>query len=134
MPVSLMLLDTPADKAWRLNAIPGNLEAFAEMDDTTRRSDLERGGGRQRQAPTVGNDGNGEFTGDLLEMQPASSDDSAHIDEDVLKRLFAKSGGLPCPKCDKPVQDFEISSGDTIQTVALTLSPCGCTISASDLR
>jgi hypothetical protein len=132
MPVSLMLLDTPADEAWRLNAIPGNLEALAEMDDTTRRSDLERKGGRQRQARRVGNDGNGEFPGDWFEMQPPPTDDFAPIDEDVLKRLFAKSGGLPCPKCAKPVQDLAISSGTALQTVVLKLSPCGCTIPASD--
>jgi len=136
MPVSLMLLDTPADDAWRLNAIPWNLKAFAEMDDVTRQADLERKGKRQRQAPTAGNDKNGEILDDWLANQLAPAGDSAHVDQDVLKRVFAKllkSGSVPCPKCDKRVQSVDVASGISLQTIALKLSPCGCIVSASDL-
>jgi hypothetical protein len=136
MPVSLMLLDTPADEAWRLGAIPWNLEAFADMDDATRRYDLERRGGRQRQAPTVGNDESGRSSGDWLEMQPAPADDCAHIDVIALKQGFAKlarAGSVPCPKCGEQVQDVDSPGDDLLQAAVLRLSPCGCSISASDL-
>lgn len=131
---SLMLLDTPTDEAWRLNAIPWNLEAFAELDDATRRADLERRGGWQRQAPAVGGHEKGEASDEWFDMQPEHTDDSAPIDPDVLKRVFARFRGLPCPKCDEQVQDLDVSVGTALQNVIVELSPCGCAISASDLK
>ena len=136
IPTSLMLLDTPADEAWRLDAIPWNLEAFADLDDTTRRSDLERRGGQQRQAPMAGDDKNGGSSSDWWATQSASPDDSAHIDEAALKQVFAqlvRAGLVPCPMCGRQVQDVDSSGDDLLQAAVLKLSPCGCTISASDL-
>jgi len=129
IPVSLMLLDTPADEVWRLDAIPWNLEAFAELDDTTRRSDRARKNKGKGPAPSAAKGKNGGSSGD------PPSDDSTPADKVALKLVFAqlaKSGSVPCPGCGKQIQDVDVSSGDSLQTAVLEFSPCGCTVPASD--
>ena len=138
IPVSQMLLDTPEDESWRFNAIPWSLEAFAETDDITRRSDRARKGkgGRERLAP-LAKGGSKKAQADWLEIQATCSGDSTPIDRAVLKRDFAqlvKSGSVPCPSCGEQVRDLNVCGGDSHRTVALELFPCGCIVSASDFR